>query len=482
MIQKTLLLGLLVLAALILGTPALVGLYLSKNFDHYVDTIEQPGLMRVIGTRFHRGWFQSRAQITVQLANRLCADPPCATLTLNSTIYQGPWALAAPTPESGEFSPVWAVVDSRLLPATLWPSLDFRPSLKPLHIITRVGLGGQIDSRAWLPSARFAVAREGKAVHVDMARLLLTLRTSLGQAALRFSLAWPLLRINGAKRGHFELEGLRAGLVTAPGDRSRIVKQHLRLNSLTLDNGKGLTARLHNVVWKAGPVPGDADGMATQFNTRIKRLVINSRNFGPLKARGRIKGVDLSIWRKLRAQFIETSDARGPDTTALRTLYNLYLPPVLEAGPVFDVRQFSLATRQGEVSGQVLISVSEDIHAPDSLSALLDQIRLVLRVRLPEPLLRLAIQRIATARDLLEREVTSADIDKAVALLKKEGLIKSLAGGDAYRVRLSIDHGTIRLNGRAGADWADLLSSLKQQAQSFRSPHLQDKIGGSPQD
>lgn len=441
MIQKTLLLGLLVLCGLLLGVPALIGLYVAHNFDNYVARIDQPGVMRVIGTHFQRGWFQSQARITVQLADRFCSEPPCATLTLNSTIYHGFLAYAAPVSDNSPFNPVWVVVDSRLLLAPLWPHLVFEPSLKPVHIVTRVGIGGQVRIRAWMPSTSFSIKAGDKVAHVDMARLLTRLKTPLGQGALTFKLAWPLLRVNGAEQGHFELQGLRARLVTAAQDRRRLIEQHLRLNSLTFDNGKGLAARLEGIVWRAKDVPGEADGLATQFNLRIARVYVNAAKYGPLKAHGRIKGVDLGVWRRLRAQFISTESGQGPGTSALRALYHLYIPPILSSGPVINVRHFSLATPYGKVSGQIQIAVPDSFRTPESLSALLAHMRLEFKGRVPAALLRRVIFHIAAGHDLLGREVTSDDVDRAIKLLVANDLIQPLNGGNAYRVHVLLDHG-----------------------------------------
>lgn len=461
MIRNTLLAGLLVLMALIFGTPALIGLYLARNFDHYVARINRPGVLRIIGTRFQRGWFESQAQITVQLADRFCVQPPCATFTLDSSIHQGPLTFTAPLAASDSFTPAWLVVDSRLALAPLWPRLAFTPPLAPLHVITRVGLAGQVSSHSGLPAAGFDVARKSTVAHAEMAPLTANAATTVTGGPLNATVAWPLLRIKGVDSGHIELHGLRAGLVTAAHDRGRIVEQHLRLNSLTLDDGQGQAAQLRQLVWHAQAIAGEDDGMATHFNSRIKRIVFDAKAYGPLVMEGRIEGVDRGLWRALKNQFIAAEHSTGPDASTLRTLYRLYLPPVLAAGPAFDIKLFSLITPAGEVNGQLHIAVPDDIQSPQSLSALLDQVRLTFRGRVPAPLLRRGIRHIAEHRDLLGHEVTDDDVERALKLLTKKGLIQPLDDGHAYHLKVALDRGRLRINDHAEADWSALLKSLR---------------------
>src|SRR5699024_2567352 len=132
--------------------------------------------------------------------------------------------------------------------------------------------------------------------------------------------------------------------------------------------------QLELIVWAAEPVPGDDDGMATRFDSRIERVVINSGEYGPLQGHGRIEGVDMAMWRELKQQFVACEHSQGPNATAVRTQYRLYLPPILAAGPVFDIKRFSLAAPTGEVSGRVRIAVPDDMRPPGSLEALLKQI------------------------------------------------------------------------------------------------------------
>src|SRR5699024_1577970 len=140
--------------------------------------------------------------------------------------------------------------------------------------------------------------------HVAMAKLAASAQASLTGGPLRLTASWPVLRINGVERGRVEIQGLRAELATAARNWERVVKQDLRINSLTLDNGSGMAAQLERIVWAAEPVPGDDDGMATRFDSRIERLVINSGEYGPLQVHGRIEGVDMAMWRELKKQFV----------------------------------------------------------------------------------------------------------------------------------------------------------------------------------
>lgn len=463
MIKKTLLLGILVLVAVIVGAPALVGLYLARDFDRYAAQLNQPGLMRVVGTHFERGWFQSEASVTVQLADRFCDAPPCATLTLDNTIHHGPIPFTAPVDQNSGLAPTLAVVVSRLVLAPLWPRLVFDPALEPLVIVTRIGFGGGVVSRARLPASRFDVERDTNVAHATMAPLTVTAETALHGEPIQARLSWPLLKIVGAEGGQLELRELEARLTTAADDRGRIVSQRLRLESLTVGDGEGFSTLLQGIVWQAEAVPGSDDGMATQFESRISRLVINAAEYGPMIVAGRIEGIDLAMWQALKEQFITDSDSEGPDRTTLRALYDLYLPPVLAAGPVFDIERFLLSTPEGDISGRVRVAVPDDIRPPDSVSELLAQLEIDFAGRLPTPLLRAAIRDMMTQNGLFSRRPARKDIDQAIQLLTLRGLIEPLPDAGAYRVRLEVDDGQLAINGQPRPGWNILLEQLRKR-------------------
>lgn len=462
MIKKTLLPGVFVLIALLLGAPALVGLYLARDFDRYVAQLNQPGVMQVVGTRFERGWFQSEARVSVQLADRFCDAPPCTTLILDSTIHHGPIPLTAPVNQNTGLAPALAVVVSRLDLSPLWPRLVFDPPLEPLTIVTRVGFGGAVHSRAHLPASRFNVARAASVAQVTTAPLTITAETALQGGPLVARLDWPLLKIVGAQGGQLELRELEAGMQTAGDARGRVVSQQLRLESFTVGDGQGLSARLQGIVWQAEAVPGTDDAMATQFESRISRLVINAAEYGPMIVQGRIEGIDLALWQALKKQFITGDDGDGPDRTTLRALYDLYLPPVLAAGPVFDIERFLLSTPAGDISGRVRVAVPDNIRPPDSVVALLAQLEIDFEGRLPTPLLRAAIRKIVTQQNALGRPVTEKDIDRIVLLLTRRGLIDPLPNAQAYRVRLEVDNGRMAINGQPRLGWKLLLEQLQR--------------------
>lgn len=233
-----------------------------------------------------------------------------------------------------------------------------------------------------------------------------------------------------------------------------------------MDNGNGLSARLEGIVWHARDVPGEADGLATQFSAQIAHVYVNADQYGPLTAHGRIKGVDLGVWRRLKAQFIAAESGQGPNTTALRALYHLYIPPILSSGPIIDIRHFSLATPYGTVSGQTQVTVPDSFRAPESLPDLLAQLQLEFKGRVPAALLRRVIFHIAADHDLLGRKVTAKDVDRAIKLLVENDLIQPLKGGEAYQVHVLLDHGKVRINGHSEPDWSGWLKLLEQQQQS----------------
>ncbi len=467
MIKKTLLFGVLALVALVLGAPALVGLYLARDFDRYAAQLDRPGLVQVVSMRFARGWFQSDASIGVRLADRFCDAPPCATLTLRSTIHHGPVPFTAPIDQNSGLAPALAIVTSRLDLAPLWPRLTFEPALDPMTIVTRAGFDGQVESTARLPASRFGAARAAPVAQVSIAPLIISAEAGLNGGPIVGRLAWPLLKIVGEESGQLELRELEARVRTAAADRNRIVAQQLRLNSLTIGDGRGLSALLQGIVWQAEAVSGSNDAGATRFESRISRLVLNTGEYGPMIVQGRVEGADLSLWQALKDQFVTGDSSSGPDRSTLRALYELYLPPVLAAGPVFDIERFLLTTPEGDISGEVRVAIPDDMRPPDSIKALLAQVEIDFEGRLPTPLLRAVVRDVAAQQDAVERPLTDQDIDQAIALLTRRGLIEAMPQADAYRLRLQVAKGRMVINDRPQPGWNILLDQLKQADEGY---------------
>src|SRR5699024_293177 len=220
---------------------------------------------------------------------------------------------------------------------------------------------------------------------------------------------------------------------------------------------QGRSARVRQLVWRASAIAAGPAAMGTQFNAHIKQIVFNTESYGPLIMSGRIDGIDRDLWQALKNQVIAPEHSEGPDTNALRTLYRLYLPPVLAAGPTFDVRFFSLTTPSGEVNGRLHIAIADDLQPFASLAGLVDQMRLEFRGRMPAAMLRRLIRGVAERRDVLDHAVSDADVEQALQSLLDKELIKPLADGQGYQLHVVVDHGQVRLDDHVEPNWDALL-------------------------
>lgn len=464
MIRKTFVLGLVVLVALAAAAPALVGFYLEREFDAAVARFERPGLSRVTGSRFERGWLSSKAHIRVELAAPLCDAPPCAGVMLDTTIHHGPLPFGAPVDREAGFTPTLGVAVTRINPASLWPRLVFDPALAPLRVVTRVGFAGNARSRLKIDRQNVDISRARLLAHLETAPVTVRTSVPLGNGPVEAAVDAPQLRIVGEDGGQLAWRHLQARL----GQRDEAGQAanaggSLRIESLRMADGLGLSALLQSLAWQWQPLPTASAGVSGRLNGRIARAVINNNEYGPLSFAAEFAGIEPGAWRGLFDQLDSLRDTETGelDPEARAELYGQTLPTLLAGGPRLDIQHLRLTTPQGEVRVKLRIDAPEQMRKARLLADVVSQLDLDFDARVPAGIARDITVQVMLASGRSPYAIEESDIDAALGELVDEQLIESLDDGAAYRLHLSIVAGRLTLNGHNQIGWQAMVDQFE---------------------
>ena len=465
MIRKTFVLGLLVLLLVAAAAPALVGFYLEREFNTVIDRFDRAGLTRVVATGFERGWFSSEAHMRIELDAPLCDARPCAGVMLDTTIHHGPLPFTAPIDPDTGFQPGLGVAVTRLDPASLWPRLVFEPALAPLRIVTRVGFEASAHSRLRIDRQSVDISRARRLAHVEAAPLTAQATVPLRGGPIEAGVDAPQFGIVGENGGQLAWRGLQArlGQVDRPGRRAANKGGSLRIESLRLADGLGLSALLQSLAWQWQALPADNDRVSARFDGRIARAVINNNEYGPLMLAAEFEDIDIHAWRALVEQLgrLRDIDSGELDPEARTKLYAQTLPALLSGAPQLDIQRLRLTTSEGDVRMKLRIDAPEQMREVRLLADVISQLDLGFDAHVPAAIARDITVQVMLASGRSPYGIEEEDIDAALAELVGEHLIEAVDDGAAYRVRLTIDSGRLTLNGRNQIGWQAMVDQFK---------------------
>lgn len=446
---KTLLWGLAVLAVLGVAAPYGVGWLLAARFDRVAAHLSIPGYLQIVDKHFDRGWFVSHARIVVRPRGPLCHNRPCPTVRLKSRVDHGPLAWAA-NPTS--LAPVLAVVTTRVDPSELWPRYVFTPTPGPVTVTTRIGLDSRGRVRLALRGATFDVARRHRVAHVETAAV--SGRLQSGFMARRIDglrLDWPSFSLVRQSGGHLAWRNVHfQGRSTAAGV---LADRELKADSMTLDNGHGRATRLTDLdLTTHRPRPD-----TTAVSLHIDKLVLPDNTRGTFILEARQQGMKALAWARLPGRWRQLGGWSGGALNK-PALYQDVAADLLPPGTRIQVNRLELATRDGAIRARGRLAVPEAFKRPDDAVALLSQLRGRFRLTLPRSILRRLI-----GHSLGSTGSGSADaaIDERLHDLVARDLITPIQDGKRYRVRLALDHGQVRINGRRRPEWRSLVAQFQ---------------------
>lgn len=464
MIRKTFLLGLVVLAVLAAAAPALVGFYLEREFDSVVARFERPGLTHVAASSFERGWFSSAAHIRVELDTPLCDAAPCAGVMLDTTIHHGPIPFGAPVDRQAGFKPSLGVAVTRVDPASLWPRLVFDPALAPLRVVTRVGFAGSARSRLKIDRHSVDISRARLLAHVETAPVSARATVPLGNGSIEAGVDAPQFRIVGENGGQLAWRKLQArfGQDDEPG-RATNPGGSLRVESLRMADGFGLSALLQSLAWQWQPLPNDNGRVSGRLDGRIARAVLNGNDYGPFRLAAEVKDIDIDAWRALIDQLGSLRDSYTGelDPEARAELYAHTLPTLLESAPQLDIQRLRLTTPEGDVHVALRVAAPAQMREARLLADVVSQLELDFDARVPASIARDITVQVMLASGRTPYAIEESDIDAALGELVDEHLIEPVDAAAAYRVRLTIDAGRLTLNGRNQIGWQAMVDQFE---------------------
>lgn len=462
MIRKTLILGVIALAALAAGAPALLGLYMAREFDAAVARLEQPGVTRVLSSRFSRGWFRSDATIRIGLDEALCPQRPCPAVTLDSVIHHGPLAFGAPRAPGAGLEPSLGVAVTRMDLASLWPRLVFEPPLSPLRIVTRVGFDGRALSKLDTHGASHDVSRQRPIAHIDIGALHLRAGVSLRGGGVDARLDAPQFRLIGETGGQLAWRKLTVSSGSTLAGEAE-AGQQLRVDSLTLADGLGTAALLEGIVAQWQPLPAARERVSARFSARASRAVLDNNDTGPFMIDGALRRIDPAAWRALYRQIGRLRDERSGalDPGARALLYREAVPRVLAGAPVVDIRRLLLTTPNGDIGAHLHLAAPAKPRPARMLADVISQLEVDFAARLPAPLVRDIAVQVMLANGRSPYDIENEDIDKALAELVAQGLIETRPDAASFRVALQIEHGLLRLNGRNQIGWQSVVDRFE---------------------
>lgn len=463
--------GLLAIALVAIGLPALLGWQLAKVHDRYVQQLAIPGLIEVRDSEFSRGLLHSRSRIKLALAPALCGDSPCPVITINSVIYHGPIAFTAPPPTDGSLPIGRGVVVSDIDLAPLLKGVSFQPALPKLEAITRVSLGGAAHTRIALAGARLhAVSAEHGAGRLVLKPLQASAQIPQGYDSVRADLSWPGLQWVADAGGQFEWSGLGGQLT---GDAATTAFwQHIQLglDSLQWVDAQGRALAIQGLRWDAHNEAKSADRLAAKFNLRLSQLQTHNRDFGPVIIEGQAQGLDAASIEAVQA------DVRSVGTRSLplalqivvaNAIYQTHIAAVLAAQPQIQITRFLAGTSDGDISGDLTLGLAHTQQLQSTaLVDVLKHLQLGLNLHLPATLLRSMIEYRLDSRPPPAAKATTADVDAVLKQLVAEQVVVAHPKEAAYSIALRIENQNLTLNGKVRKWWQNLLAALAQDVEA----------------
>jgi hypothetical protein len=334
--------GLLAVAALCL--PWILGTRSQAVYESALTRLQEQGV-RVLGSDYQRGWFDSQASVRLELT--LGAGPLSANgaipVRIESQVAHGPWFTPAPRP-----IPAAALIESQVHLAL--PGLE----LPLLLLETRVEPSGGGVAVIRVP----AVARKTAVTRLEMAPGGGELRFAPGFAAVEGSIDLPALTLSIQDRIFVDLRQLSAegagsrrvsGLLTGDA-RLTLRRSELRTPAMHLIAG-GLSVDL-----KAAPA---AEFVSMDLDYRSEDLSLHGADYGASRVSLSLRRFPGAALASLRQAMRELSLA-GADGSAYRVamaaILAQHLPGLLGGDPELALERAEIGTPAGVIQGRVSLA------------------------------------------------------------------------------------------------------------------------------
>ncbi len=451
-----------VILLLVLVAPAGVGMLAEGRYKQlWGDMLaSEPGMQAEV-TGFERGWYQSRAEVTLTISDATLApmllelgwgeaDGDNALIRLREGVHHGPVPFTAPAPFWQRWRPGFAIVDSRLdenIPIIAEHGLDV---VSTVHM----GLTGRLNG--FFEIAPFDVRNEGEQLRISTREPIsaewgsdrrfnrLDLRARVGELRIQgepgvgIVLENPWLTIN-QRRGPSD--------IWLGGSELRLAAVETRLP------GEGRT-RLENLVWATSA--GERNGLVDQeHEIRVEALRMDDFVAGPA-------ALDVDLFN-LHAESLSRlqealSDWSAPDAEAMLDGEDVFAPlrgPILDLAmhqPGVRIKRLDIQLPGGAITGEGRVqlieldarSLEEHLEAGQYLQLLDGEARIGAARDLARRALAMSLLGRLPEGELEDDLAELMDMQLAAAVA--EGMLSETE--DGYEIRLELRDGVLRINER----------------------------------
>lgn len=438
-ISTALLTGILSLVLLALAMPALVGFYLEREHQRLVAALDVPGVADFETTVFTRGWFRSRLRLRMIPQTSLCPAAACPPPILDSVIYHGPVAWAAPPNPDPDSPLVLAVVASRLPLGPFFGALRVRPKAPELQIVTRIGLMGDARIRAHLPRAELRLPAAAGAIRLASSPLWITAELSANASAVPVTIEWARFALVAERGGQIAFQDLSASFVGHRRADDFWQRYQGTVKDLRLAGLDGEAVAIHGLALTADV----EDGSAGRFSLRISRLGYNGNEYGPALVDGR-----LALAAPQSAPV-----ANLPPLPRLVLVGSLAQDPwarILAAGPSLRVQRLLLGTPWGDVRATMALGVRAQALGGQA------------KLGVPKVILESLVAAVLRHRYPELPDPTPGEVEARINNWLVRGFIAYQEADNAYAIEVVIDGGDLRVGSRTLNDWGQLFGELDQ--------------------
>ena len=423
---------LVVLAAIVLVSPGIVGRLAERNLESNLEwAVRETGEVTVTGGSFDRGWFTSEGTRRIEIRHpqlralvaELCGVPAAGAppvLIVSTRLDHGLIPVTSMSRESGSLAPALASAISTL---ELDPGNGETIAI-PGKIVTRVALTGSSTSHYRLDAGTFKDAT----TRVEWQGADVTVRLDAAGSSLGFdAVVEPVLIESAAETGE---DTVSVGRITAEGE------QQATRYGFNVGRLQAQVASVQSAGAAFGPLNIDAvtelagervNGTAT---VSVREIVVPGVGTMGLDMDMAVDGLDGTALQGIVAAVEQAQASAAPDA-AFAAIYPAIESDVrrlLARGLEIRVEQFDLRLPQGLLTSQLHVELPETDSSSFSWAGLLLALQAKADLSVP-----------AAAMDTLLAVNPQANALIAMGILEKDG--------EVYRLHAEYAKGLLSVNG-----------------------------------
>lgn len=459
----------LVVLLAVLGLPYWFGIRTEKIYNDIVTGYSASDNVSIVEKSYERGWLSSRAKTVFAIKN---GGAELIRFEETDTIFHGPFPTPALLSGKAGLSPVMAVIDSQLvaIPAGESEYSEIIKMLPPANFLTRISLDGGGVTDITMAGIETAAGEQGGQLKwegltgdVTFSPEFKNVESSLKSAGLKVKVKDTILTVT-------DVAGLSRLKYVGPENKYPVGDIDVTVGKVALQTKKDMGEDYENFTVTGIKLTGTSTENQGNFNSKyglgFGELLVGTGKYGPGVFKLAIKNIDIVSWMKIQEMLKKNQNA--PQTEEARQQFMAELmkivPGLIKKSPEIELTQLSLKTSNGNLDGQLKITVDGSKLDNPELAAnplfLLAAIKAKAKVTVAKTLLE------SILTDYKKKEITD-DFKKAddeippdpeilgmakeeatdeIKGLKDQSIIKE--SGDNYELNVGYELGQILLNGQ----------------------------------